>query len=167
MKLLRILPLLLAGVVSSILLGAEENFLDMGAIQGHSNTKGYEKQITILGFSYGGSTLQKVTGFNSIVFSKAFDTASPKVLEAAVKGTRLPEVIFTMTRVDGTDTRVAFARVVMKDVVVTGIQIRGDEGGGATEDMTLQYDRADWCEKPQNRDGTFGTEVCTSIVSNK
>jgi type VI secretion system Hcp family effector len=162
---LQFIPLVLAAAVSSLLL-AQDSFLNMGTIKGDSTVKGYEDQIVILGFTYEGSILQKVTGFNTIVLSKRFDKASPKILEAAVKGTYLPDVTLTLT-LPLESGPAEYARVRMRGVTVTGVAIHKGSEGVPLEDMTLQYDQAEWCTRTQNAKGIYGPELCTAIVSRK
>src|SRR5882672_7388800 len=89
------------------------SFADFGDIKGESTDKNNKDQVMILSFSHGvnqpSSVTQKSAGgrsaeeVNHAEFSvvKLLDASTPKLYEAACKGTHLPEVKISCWRAGG------------------------------------------------------------------
>ena len=144
---------------------AQQSFLKLGDIKGDSTVPQYKDQIEILGFTYAGTTTGqssravRQTGLNSITLFKRFDVASPKILEAAVKGTHIQEAVLTLT-LGLTSAAIAppFAIVTMNEVIVDGIQIEKATTASMPpmESITLTFGQVEWCFEIIRPDGSGG-----------
>ena len=128
-------------------------FANFGDIKGESTDKDHKDWVAVLRFDHaitqppsitqksaGGRSAEEVThGEFSIV--KLVDAASPKLFEAACKGTHIPVVTMDLMRAGG-DTPVKYMTYTLKEVLISGVIQNGDSTGTAqfpTETIKLTY----------------------------
>lgn len=147
-------------------------FANFGDIKGECTDKNHKEWVAILNFSHEvkqpPSITQKTAGGRSaeevqhgeFVISKLTDAATPKLYEAACKGTHLPEVVIELVRAGGDP--VTYYSVKMKEVLVSGIVHDGDPKGEAqfpAEKVKLTYGSIEWTYTKQKPDGSAGGNV--------
>jgi len=115
---------------------AVDMFLKIDGIDGGSVAAKYEKWIEVLSFSWGvsnatsseGGTTAKLSARKSEVsdFSilKVFDSATPKLFEAACHGGRHSQVLFEMRKSGGEQQE--FLKIKLEDVLISGVQSSGN-----------------------------------------
>ncbi len=115
-------------------------FVNFGDIKGESTDKDHKDWVTILKYDHAvtqpPSTSQKTAGgrgaeeVNHSEFSivKLLDAATPKLHEAACKGTHIPEVTIEVWRAGG-DKPVKYMEYKLKEVLVSGVISNGDPTG--------------------------------------
>ena len=115
-------------------------FANFGDIKGESTDKDHKDWVMILKYDHAvtqpPSVSQKTAGgrsaeeVNHSEFSivKLLDAATPKLHEAACKGTHLPEVVIEVWRAGG-DKPVKYMEYKLKEVLISGVISNGDSGG--------------------------------------
>ena len=148
-------------------------FANFGDIKGESTDKEHKDWVAVLSFDHGvaqpPSVTQKSAGgrsaeeVNHKEFSivKLLDAATPKLYEAACKGTHLPEVVVELWRAGG-DKPVKYMEFKMKEVLISGVISNGDSTGTAqfpTETIKLTYGTIEWTYTKQKPDGSAAGNV--------
>ena len=91
------------------------------------------------------------------------DAATPKLYEAACKGTHIPEVTVEIWRAGG-DKPVKYMEYKLKEVLVSGVISNGDptnSAGFPTETIMLTYGAIEFTYTKQKPDGTAAGNVAT------
>lgn len=111
---------------------AVDVYLKLDTIDGESVRKGFEKQIDILSFSWGGSNVSSVAGtggsgagranLSELSITKYMDKASPKFFKALIAGTHLPNGVLSSCK-SGTDVTKPFLTLTLGELFVTSQQI--------------------------------------------
>lgn len=149
--------------------GALSMFLRIPTVDGESTSKGYEKQIDVLAWSWGmsnsgtthtgggaGAGKANVQDFS---FTKNLDSASPVLMLAALTGTIYPEATFTVLRPIPNKTTVnyEYLKLKLENVLVTSVS-----GGGGnaqdklTENVTLNFSKFTLEYRPVDSGGVVG-----------
>lgn len=145
------LPLFIAAIFFSNFSTAQSGYLKLGDIKGESTDAKHKDWIIIQSFSQGLSKQSAATGaarmrsaviMKDFVVTKKIDMSSPKLMEAAVKGQVIPEVILELT----TSGRNTFYTVKMTNVLISSYSTSGDTGGNAPvmEEMSLNFEKIEW-----------------------
>jgi len=147
-------------------------FVNFGDIKGECTDKGHENWVMILSYNHGvtqpPSITQKTAGgraaeeVNHSEFSmtKLVDAATPKLYEAACKGTHIPEVVVELWRAGGDPVK--YMEFKLKEVLISGVVHDGDPTGPAqfpTETIKLTYGAIEWTYTKQKPDGTAAGNV--------
>ncbi len=148
-------------------------FVNFGDIKGESTDKDHKDWVMILSYDHGvsqpASVTQKTAGGRSAeaVDHKEFnivklvDAATPKLLEAACKGTHIPEVTIELWRAGG-DKPVKYMETKLKEVLISGVTQNADSTGPAqfpTETVSMTYGAIEWTYTKQKPDGTAAGNV--------
>lgn len=91
---------------------------------------------------------------------KLVDAATPKLYEAACKGTHIPEVTIECWRAGGDPLK--YMEVKLKEVLISGVIANGDPKGGygfPTETIKMSYGAIEWTYTKQKPDGTAGGNI--------
>jgi type VI secretion system secreted protein Hcp len=155
---------------------AFNGFANFGDIKGESTDKDHKDWVTILQFNHAitqpASVTQKSAGGRSAEevdhseFSmvKLLDAATPKLHEAACKGTHIPKVTVELWR-SGGDKPVKYMEYEFKEVLISGVISNGDSSGAAqfpTETVKLTYGSIQWTYTKQKPDGTAAGNVAAN-----
>lgn len=148
-------------------------FANFGDIKGESTDKEHKDWITLLAYNHAvaqpPSVTQKSAGGRSaeevdhseFTIVKLVDAATPKLYEAACKGTHIPEVVIELWRAGG-DKPVKYMEFKLKEVLISGVIHNGDPTGSAqfpTETIKLTYGAIEWTYTKQKPDGTAAGNV--------
>jgi type VI secretion system secreted protein Hcp len=138
------------------------------AIDGGSRDDKFSKWIVIQSFSWGVTNPPPdakgdlPSAPESLNLSGVVDRQSPRLFEAAAKGT-----LFTSAELDvaseGADEQV-FYKVRISDVFITSYQVGGAESGpGLNEQYAISYRKLENEFRPQNEDGSLGAPITGSF----
>lgn len=151
---------------------AVDYYLKIKDIDGESTTRGHEKEIQLLSWSWGETSeigllvpaVQKVreaaakAEFSDFTFKANMSKASPKLMLAAAKGTHTSEVVLTGVRATGEQE--PFMTITLKDAIITSYQTGGSGMDVVpTDSFSINYAKVEFEYKPQNPDGTLGDTV--------
>jgi type VI secretion system secreted protein Hcp len=147
-------------------------FANFGDIKGESTDKDHKDWVSILSYDHGvaqpASVTQKSAGGRSaeavnhseFTITKLVDAATPKLYEAACKGTHIPEVTIELWRAGGDPLK--YMEVKLKEVLISGVYANGDPAGQhgfPTETVKMVYGAIEWTYTKQKPDGTAGGNV--------
>lgn len=145
---------------------ATTTFIKFDGIEGESTSKDHKGAVDVLSWSWGltattpsggggGSGVGKATPKELRIVHR-YDKAAPKLAKAAASGTHLKTAVLTARKAGGNQPD--FFKVTLKDVFITSVSA-GDDGSGATEEITMSYGEIDFSYKPQDSAGRLGPEV--------
>lgn len=145
-------------------------FLKLDGIEGESTRKGFEKQMAILSFSWGGSNPSTigVTGgggggkgeLSSLSFTKKADAASPLMYQKCMEGEHIKKATLTLMKSGGKEA-VDFVKYEMENVYIDSVHYSGSSGGDdqPTESISVSFGKLSYTFTPQKPDGTKGSPV--------
>lgn len=110
--------------------------------------------------SAGGRT-QEAVEFSEFRIEKLIDKATPKLFEAACKGTHIPTVVIDWVRASG-DAPIKYLEVTLNEVVITGILHNSDPRGEQqfpTEVVKMTFGAMQKTYTQQKADGKSGGNV--------
>lgn len=147
-------------------------FANFGDIKGESTDKDHKDWVMILSYSHaikqppsvtqktaGGRTAEAVE-HSEFQIVKLLDAATPKLYEAACKGTHLPEVVIELWRAGGEPLK--YMSFKLKEVLISGIIQDGNPSGDAkfpTEIVSMTYGTIEWEYTKQKPDGSAAGQV--------
>jgi type VI secretion system secreted protein Hcp len=156
--------LALAGMTGAA--ASTDMFLKIDGVTGESATKGHEKEIEILSFSWG--VFPKTdkpnahTCVGDITFTKNVDMATPQILTLAVVGTAVPKAVLTLRKA-GVDP-VDFMTLEMTQVMVVSVAEGGSVGqSNLVEQFALRFAGMKLSFRQQNPDGTPGAPIVSTL----
>lgn len=148
-------------------------FVNFGDIKGESTDKDHKDWVMITGYSQsvtqppsvtqksaGGRSAEAAT-FSEFTVTKLMDAATPKLFEAACKGTHLKEVTIDLLRAGG-DSPVKYMEIKLKEVMISGVIHHGDPTGESqfpTETINMTYGAVEYTYTKQKPDGTASGNV--------
>src|SRR5262245_49952345 len=151
---------------------AFNGFVNFGDIKGESTDKDHKDWVTILSFDHAirqpASVTQKSAGgraaeeadHSPFSITKLLDAATPKLYEAACKGTHIPEVTIECWRAGGDPVK--YYEIKLKEVLISGVVSNGHpkgDSGFPTETVKMTYGAIEWTYTKQKPDGTAGGNV--------
>jgi type VI secretion system secreted protein Hcp len=147
-------------------------FANFGDIKGESTDKDHKDWVMITQFDHevtqppsvtaktaGGRTAEAVQ-HSEFKIVKLVDAATPKLYEAACKGTHIPEVTIECWRAGGDPLK--YYEIKLKEVLISGVVANGNpssEHGFPTETVKMTYGAIEWTYTKQKADGTAGGNV--------
>jgi len=151
---------------------AFDAFMNFGDIKGECTDKNHKDWVMILSYDHsvtqppsltqktaGGRTAEAVHHSEFSVV-KLVDASTPKLYEAACKGTHIPEVTLECWRAGGDPLK--YLEIKFKEVLISGVIASGDPKGGygfPTETVKLTYGSIQWTYTKQKPDGTAGGNI--------
>jgi len=147
-------------------------FANFGDIKGESTDKDHKDWVMITQFDHEvtqpASVTQKTAGgrtaeaiqHSEFKIVKLVDAATPKLYEAACKGTHIPEVTIECWRAGGDPVK--YFEVKLKEVLISGVVANGNpkgEHGFPTETVKMTYGAIEWTYTKQKPDGSAGGNV--------
>lgn len=149
---------------------AHDAFLKLDGVDGESTRKGYEKQMAVMSFSWGGSNPSTigVTGgggggkgeLSSMTFTKKADGASPLMFQKCMEGEHIKKATLTLMKAGGKEA-VDFVKYEMEKVFIDAVSYSGSDGGddAPMESVSLSFGKMSYTYTPQKPDGTKGSPV--------
>jgi type VI secretion system secreted protein Hcp len=116
-----------------------------GAVEGESKVTGFEKQIELVGWSWGvtqtgsahsgtgGST--GVSKVSDLTFTAPIDKALPTLAQAAAKGVHLKTAILQVCKTGG--EIVPYLKITLTGGLISGVQASGSQAHDATSVQTM------------------------------
>jgi type VI secretion system secreted protein Hcp len=148
-------------------------FAKFGDINGESTDKDHANWVMITSYtqsvtqppsvtqkSAGGRSAEAAT-FSEFTITKLMDAATPKLFEAACKGTHIKEVNIELLRAGG-DSPVKYMEIKLKEVMISGVIHNADPTGDAqfpTETISMTYGAIEYTYTKQKPDGTASGNV--------
>jgi len=148
-------------------------FVNFGDIKGEVTEKDHKDWAAATKVSYKvtqpASTTQQTAGgrsaeaveFSEFSIQKLVDKATPKLFEAACKGTHIPEVTIDYSRAGG-DAPVKYLEIKLKEVLISGIEHVGDPKGVnqfPSEEIRMTFGAIEKTYVQQKPDGKAGGNV--------
>jgi type VI secretion system secreted protein Hcp len=140
---------------------AVDYYLKLDGIEGESKVTGYEKQIQLLSFSWGGSQITSVAGtggsgagkvdLSDLSIMKHYDKASIKVFESLVKGSHIKTGVMCAQKAGG---KGAYLKISLEELFVTSVQ---DSASSEipTESVSFSYNKIKIEYSTQNEQGVL------------
>lgn len=147
-----------------------DTFLKLDGVDGESTRKGYEKQMAVIAFSWGGSNPSTigVTGgggggkgeLSSLSITKKSDAASPLLFQKCMEGEHFKKGALTLLKAGGKES-VDFVKYELENIFIDSVSYSGSEGGDdqPTEAISLSFGKMTYTFTPQKPDGTKGSPV--------
>jgi type VI secretion system secreted protein Hcp len=148
-------------------------FANFGDIKGESTDKDHKDWVMITSYnqsvtqppsvtqkSAGGRSAEAAT-FSEFTITKLMDAATPKLFEAACKGTHIKEVTIELSRAGG-DSPVKYMEIKLKEVMISGVIHNADPTGESqfpTETVNMTYGAVEYTYTKQKPDGTASGNV--------
>jgi type VI secretion system secreted protein Hcp len=151
---------------------AFNGFANFGDIKGESTDRDHKDWVAVLDFDHGvtrpssgsaGARGAEAADHSEFTIVKLLDAATPKLYEAACKGTHLPEVVIELWRAGGTNP-LKYMEFRLKEVLISGVIGRGDPAGPSgfpTETIKMTYGAIEWTYTKQKPDGSPAGNVST------
>lgn len=148
-------------------------FVNFGDIKGEVTEKEHKDWVAVTKVQFAvtqpPSTTQQTAGgrsaeaveFSEFIIEKLIDKATPKLFEAACKGTHIPEVIIDYSRAGG-DAAVKYLEIKLKEVLISGISHAGDPKGAnqfPSEEIRMTFGAIEKTYTQQKADGKAGGNV--------
>lgn len=142
---------------------AADMFLKLDGIPGESQDDKHSGEIEIDSFSWGVSqeaTLGRGTGggagkvnVSELNVMKKTDKASPILFLHCANGKHIPSALLTVRKAG--EQPLEYYKVKMTDVMVSGLQMSGSNGGGIPmESVSLNFSKIEYEYTPQSAKGT-------------
>jgi type VI secretion system secreted protein Hcp len=155
---------------------AVDYYLKLDGIEGEAVTTGFEKQIQILSFSWGGSQTTSVAGtggsgagkvdLSDISVMKYYDKSSPQVFKSLISGTHIKTGVLSATKAGGGGK--PFLKISFGELFVTSNQISASSEI-PTESVSFSYNTIKVEYSTQNEQGilTAVGAVSYDVKTNK
>jgi type VI secretion system secreted protein Hcp len=146
---------------------AVDFYLKLDSIDGESVTKGFENQIQILSFSWGGSNVSSVAGtggsgagkvdLSDLSIMKHLDSASPLMYKALVSGLHVKTATLSAAKSGAggaSGGSKAFLTISLGELFVTSMQLSGSSEI-PTESVSFSYNTIKYEYSKQNDQGNL------------
>lgn len=143
-----------------------DTHIKFDGVDGESTHEGHKGEIEVLSWAWGVHNASALSGGGSgkgkaepgdFSFTHLYDKSSPVLAKKCAQGTHFPSVILTARKAG--DGQKDFFKITMKEVLVTGVQPAGSQGGDIHESVSLSYKEIEFAYKPQDDKGGLGGEV--------
>jgi type VI secretion system secreted protein Hcp len=139
-------------------------FLKLSDTDGESVSRGHEKEIDILSFSWGetneasrghgaGGGAGKVS-MQDFHFVKKTDKSSPLLMLACANGKHFPEAVLSLRKAGGESSE-DYIKWKLSDVMCSSFQTGGSGPDVPTDEISFNFSKIEFEYKPQNSDGTL------------
>lgn len=147
-------------------------FINFGDIKGECTDRDHKDWVMVTEFdneiTQPPSVTQKTAGarsaeavqFSEFKIVKLLDAATPKLYEAACKGTHIPEVTLECWRAGGSPLK--YFEVKLKEVLISAVLSNGAPQGPLgfpSETVRMTFGAIQWTYTKQKPDGTAGGNV--------
>ena len=146
---------------------AVDTYLKIATVDGESKAKGFEKNIEVLAWSWGGSqsgTFHKGSGgagagkanINDLTVTKYMDTASTVLFKSLCEGKHFADAKLVSRKAGGASP-VDFLEIKLTNVMVTNVSVGGSQGDELPhENITLNFEKFEVKYTPQDEKGAKG-----------
>jgi type VI secretion system secreted protein Hcp len=147
---------------------ANDAFIKIASIEGECTTKGFEKQIQLMNYTFGvsqhsGGSMSAAGGlsggradFDALTFQHTLDSASPALALACSSGQPLATATLSVCRSTGDGQSTKFMEYAMSDVIVTKVSHALTTDGPnpiTTETVGLAFGQITWTYTVVGQDG--------------
>ena len=161
-KILAFLLLLLPGASYA----AVDMFLDIDNVQGESSDDAHAGEIDILAWSWGTYFNGRCTAIQDVSFTKYVDLSSPTLLMGQMMGQVYEKAILTVRKAG--NTPVEYITIEFRNVYVSSISTGGSGGEDRlTENMSLNFESAEFAYTPQDDQGNLLTPIKAEIYAGR
>lgn len=139
---------------------AVDYYLKLDGIEGEAVTSGFEKQIQLLSFSWGGSQTTSVAGtggsgagkvdLSDLSIMKYYDKSSPQVFKSLISGTHIKTGVLSATKAGGGGK--PFLKISLGELFVTSNQVSASSEI-PTESVSFSYNTIKVEYSTQNEQG--------------
>ncbi len=155
---------------------AVDFYLKLKDIEGEAVTAGFEKQIQLLSFSWGGSNVSSVAGtggsgagrvdLSDLSIMKHMDKATPALFKALISGTHIPTGVLEATKAGGKGK--PFLKLSFEELYVTSQQVSASSEI-PTESISFSYNKIKEEYWTQDEKGTLTAagDVTYELKANK
>ena len=145
---------------------AVDYYLKLDGINGEATSQGFEQQIQLLSFSWGGSQVSSVAGTTGsgagkvdladLSVMKHYDSASPLLFKSLCSGTHVPTAVLSATKSTGAGKPTAFLTITLSELFITSLQ---DSGSSEipSESVSFSYAKIEIDYSVQNADGNLNS----------
>jgi type VI secretion system secreted protein Hcp len=81
---------------------------------------------------------------SNLSFKKLADIASPILQQHCAMGKTIPKAVFEFMRADGEGKPINYYRVMLENVMISGVNPTSGDGGIITEHLFLAYSKMKW-----------------------
>ncbi len=156
--------------------------LKIPGVNGESVISGFEKQIDILAWSWGGTqsgTMHIAQGggsgkvsFQDLSITKWVDTSTPQIMMNLASGKHFPgDTILSVSKASGEGKPLLYLTITMTDTLITSYTTGGSGGEDrVTENITLNFAEVKFKYVPQSKSGggagnaEFGWKIAKNEV---
>lgn len=147
-------------------------FIKFGDIKGDCTDKDHADQCVITAFRHSirqpASLLQNMSGgrtaeaveFSEFEIDKFHDGATPKLYEAACKGTHIPEIDIELVKAGGDP--VPYEKIKLKNALISGVYHNGDPSSQhqfPVETVKMTFEAIEWTFTKQTKTGSKGGNI--------
>ena len=155
---------------------AVDYYLKLDSIEGEAVTAGFEKQVQLLSFSWGGSNVSSVAGtggsgagrvdLQDLTIMKNMDKATPAIFKALVSGTHIKTGVLQATKAGGNGK--PFLKLSFEELFVTSQQISASSEI-PTESVSFSYNhiREEYWTQDEKGILKVGGDVTYKLKENK
>lgn len=165
MKMVLIASTMVAGLLGSASASAAvDTFLKIDGIAGESADDRHKGEIDVFGWAWSvaATTPGKRGCIKGMTISKAFDSASPKLITNAATGAGAPKAVLTLRKAGRSQQE--FLVITMSNVLISSYSVGGASGqDGVLENVVLNFDLMDGAYKIQKPDGSLGPAIPWNI----
>ena len=145
---------------------AIDTHIKFDGVDGESADRDHKGEIRVFSWGWSVSQAGLVAGAGSgkgkatpgdLVFTHNYDKASPVLAKKCAQGVHFPTVALSARKAGAGQKD--FLKVTMKEVLVTSVQVGGQDGGDLLESVTLRYGAIEFAYKAQDAKGAVADEV--------
>lgn len=152
---------------------AFDAFVNFGDIKGEVTEKDHKDWVAVTKVAFNvsqaaplarppfGAGTAAAAKFSELTIEKLIDKASPKLFEAACKGTHIPEVTIDYLKASG-NSPVKYLEIKLKEVIISGVSHNADPKGEypvPVEQVSMTYGAIEQTYTPHAADGMAGGNV--------
>lgn len=145
---------------------AIDMFQQVDGASGESADANHSGFSDIVSLSWGASQAASISGggggsgkvsFSDLTVTATMDKATSSILKHCASGKHIPNVKISICKAGG--TQIEYSTIVLKDVLVTGVQFAGTSGGESMQvNYSYQAAKVEQHYWVQGKDGSKGAE---------
>lgn len=109
-----------------------------------SNVTGSVHQPRAATVSTAGGMTSGRAALSDITFAKLADMASPVLQQHSAMGKTIPKAVFEFMRADGDGRPICYYKVILENVMISGVTFDSRDGGTIKEMVHLAYSKIKW-----------------------
>lgn len=115
-----------------------KDWIEVSCVTGSIHQPGAAAVSTAGGMTSGRAALSDIT------FEKLADIASPVLHQHSAMGKTIPKAVFEFMRADGDGKPICYYKVMLENVMISGITFNSGENGVIREMIHLAYSKIKW-----------------------